>query len=615
MADLENSVIETFERVASLWAPPEQLPLSDWADKYARLSGESSAETGRWTSYPYQREILDALIDPSIEILTWMKSARVGYTKILNWDTAYHIAQEPCSQLIVQPAVDDAAGYSKDEISPMLRDMPILQGIVAEPKTRDSKNTILKKSYPGGILHMVGANSARGFRRITVKRVKFDEVDGYPPTAGNEGDQIQLGTMRSETFWDRKIILGSTPTIAGASRIEKSFFESDQRYRFLPCPFCGKFQVLKFRQIKWPKNEPRNARYECEFCKQLIPHSAKRKMDEKGEWRATKPFNGHAGFHIWAGYSYSPNSTWVHIAEKFLQVRKDTEALKTFTNTMLGETWEEKGEQPEWTKLSARAESYPILTVPAGGLLLCAGVDTQDNRLEITIKAYGRGEENWLIYHGEIWGDPDLPATWDQLDAFLYRTYKHASGFDMHIVSMGVDTGGHRTQAVYNYCRTRGPVVFALKGASTPNKPILNRPSAQDFDYLGQKIPGGVELWPIGTDTAKGTIYNRLKITKSGPGYYHFPIGLEDEYFKQLTAEKLVKKFVKGFPQYHWEKTRDRNEGLDCDVYCYAAALKAGLSMVDWDDLEASFTESYQPEMEDDVEEYDSTPQRSQWMS
>jgi len=581
-----NLFNEIVNRVSEFWTPPEKLLLSEWADKHARLSPESSADIGRWKSYPYQKGIMDALIDPAIEIVTWMKSARVGYTKLLNWDTAFHIAQEPCSQLIVQPTVDDAAGYSKDEIAPMLRDMPILEGLVMEPKSRDSGNTVLKKSYPGGILHLVGANSARGFRRITVKRVKFDETDGYPATAGNEGDQIKLGTMRSETYWDRKIILGSTPTIKGISRIEKSFESSDKRFRFLPCPYCGEFQVLKFRQIKWPKNDPEKAQYQCEFCKRLIPHSMKRKMDEAGEWRSTKPFKGHAGFHIWAGYSYSPNSTWAHIAIEFMKVKKDREQLKTFTNTVLGETWEEDGDQPEWHKLSARAEPYKILNVPMGGMLLCAGVDTQDNRLEVLIKAYGPGAENWTIYQSALWGDPDQPAVWKQLDELLNRPYLHESGVDLHIVSMGVDTGGHKTQSVYNYCRHRSPRVFALKGMSTPGKSIVGLPTKQDVDFAGQKILNGVELYPIGTDIAKGTIYNRLKLTEAGPGYAHFPIGLSDEFYQQLTAEKLTTSYSKeGFPVKKWVKTRERNDVLDCDVYCFAAALKAGLERINFDKI------------------------------
>ena len=601
-------------RVSRCWTPPEKLLLSEWADKHARLSPESSADIGRWKCYPYQRGIMDALIDPSIEIVTWMKSARVGYTKLLNWDTAFHIVQEPCSQLIVQPTVEDAAGYSKDEIAPMLRDMPVLEGVVSEPKTRDSGNTILKKSYPGGTLHLVGANSARGFRRITVKRVKFDEIDGYPATAGNEGDQIKLGTMRSETFWDRKIILGSTPTLTGISKIEKSFNDSDQRYRFLPCPYCGEFQVLKFRQIKWPKDEPEKAQYQCEFCEKLIPHSAKRKMDDAGEWRATKPFKGHAGFHIWAGYSYSPNSTWAHIAVEFMKVKKNREQLKTFTNTVLGETWEEDGDQPEWHKLSARAEPYKILTVPMGGMLLCAGVDTQDNRLEVLIKAYGKGAENWTIYQSALWGDPDRPEVWKQLDTLLRRSYRHESGVELHISSMGIDTGGHKTQSVYNFCRYRAPQVFALKGASTPNKPILGAASKQDVDYSGQKIKNGVELYPIGVDIAKGIIYNRLKFTEPGPGYAHFPIGMEDEFYLQLTAEKLVTSYDKsGFKIKKWVKTRERNDVLDCDVYCFAAAIKAGMDRIDFDKLKLRPKQSSQRKIIPEIKKYKPANKKARW--
>jgi phage terminase large subunit GpA-like protein len=576
-----------------MWMPKEKLLLSDWADKYAVLSPESSADTGQWTCYPYQREILDVLIDPSIEIVTWMKSARVGYTKMLNWDTAFHIEHDPCSQLIVQPTVDDASGYSKEEIAPMLRDMPILDGLVSEPRTRDSGNTVLKKSYPGGMLHFVGANSARGFRRITVKRIKFDEVDGYPPTAGDEGDQIKLGAMRGITFWDRKIIIGSTPTIKGLSRVEKSFDSSDKRYRNLPCPFCGEFQPLVFRDIIWPKNEPQHARYKCSKCKSMIPHSKKRSMDEKGKWIPTEKTKRHAGFHIWAAYSYSPNSTWMDIAEEFLTVKKDKEALQTFTNIVLGETWDLDGDQPEWDKLAQRAEPYKILDIPFGAGMVVASVDTQDNRLIVLIEAFGRGEECWIIYHAELMGDPDRSEVWKNLDELLFRSYTHESGASMMIEAMGIDTGGHRTQAVYNYCRSRAPVVFALKGSSTAGKPVLSSPTKQDINYKGEKIKKGVSLYLVGTDIAKGTIYNRLKLTEPGPGYVHFPIGFENEFYKQATAEKIVKTYNKnGFPILSWVKTRERNDVLDCLGYGYASAVKAGLQHRDWDQRESTLVKS-----------------------
>ena len=589
-----NAALQTaWAEAVAFWNPPPTLPLSEWAEQYAYLSPESAHQPGKWHAFPYQVGIMDAITDPRVETVTIMKSARVGYTKILNHVVGYHIHQDPCPILIVQPTVEDAQGHSKEEIAPMFRDTPCLDGLVADVKAKDSSNTILKKAYPGGVLHLVGANSARGFRRISVRIVLFDEVDGYPPTAGQEGDQITLGTNRTEFYWNRKIIIGSTPTIKGISRVDASFKESDQRYYKVPCPFCGGKQKLEFGSLKWPKGEPQKARFECIFCKKLIPHSKKRWMVERGEWIAEKEFNGHAGFFIWAAYSYSPNATWGKIAEKFLKAKKNREKLKTFKNTVLAQLWEEEGTKVEWVALKNRAEPYEVRTVPTGGLLLVSGVDTHDDRLEASVWAFGRGEESWLIYHTQLFGDPAADAVWEQLDMLLEYPYPHASGAVLRIASMAVDTGGHRTHYVYNYCRHRAPIVMAIKGATQKNRPILGRPTLQDVDYAGQVIKEGVQLWPVGTDTAKSTIYSRLskKAPEPGadpvPGYVHFPIGMPDEYYQQLTAEQLVTRYVKGFPVLEWMMPEgSRNEALDCYVYAYAAAYRIGLPVMDWDMLE-----------------------------
>lgn len=539
---------------------------------------------------------MDAFTEPAIERITLIKSARVGYTKIINNAIAYFIHQDPSSILVVQPTVDDAKGYSKDEISPMLRDTPVLAGLVADPKSRDSGNTIEKKSFPGGTLTLIGANSARGFRRLTARAVFFDEVDGYPPTAGQEGDQISLGIKRTDTFWNRKIALGSTPTIKGASRIEASYEESDGGRFYVPCPHCETMQVLWWRNLKWA--EPKDAHFVCEECGTEIEHKYKRWMVERGEWRGKHwkyadrfefddGFSGHIGFHIWAAYSYSPNAAWGKLVKEFLDAKRDPERLKTFVNTVLGETWEDDaGERPEWTSLLARCEPYTPRVVPRDGLLLVAGVDTQDDRLAVTVKAYGRDEESWLIYYAELYGDPARPEVWTQLDTVLDYPFPHQSGSTIRIAAMAVDSGGHRTQEVYNYCRKhRARHVIATKGASTPNKPILSKPSAVDVNYSGTIVKNGVQLWTIGVDTAKSLIYSRLKIM-DGPGRMHWYIGADEEYFQQLTAEKMVTRFTKGFPKREWIKTRPRNEALDCEVLCYVAAMYAGLQRIDWDDLE-----------------------------
>lgn len=594
MTPLSKAAIDIWNNAVTAWRPPPKLTLSEWADTYAYLSPESSAEAGKWRSLPYQVGIMDAFSDATVERITLIKSARVGYTKIINHAIGYHVHQDPCPILVVQPTIEDAEGYSKDEVSPMLRDTPCLAGLVADARTRDSNNTILKKSYPGGNLIMVGANSPRGFRRISARIVLFDEVDAYPPSAGAEGDQIMLGIRRTEYYWNRKIVLGSTPTVSGLSRIEDSFNQSDQRRYFVPCPYCGYMQFFKWQGLTWPKGKPEQAAYECESCEKLIPHSQKRWMVERGEWRATRPFSGHAGFHIWAAYSYSPNATWAKLAGERESIGKNREKLKTFINTVLGECWEDRGSQPAWEGLHARCEPYRFMKIPAPAYLLTAGIDVQHNRLACVVRAWGKGEESWLIYWGELFGNPAEPAVWRQLDGLLQRSYPHASGAQLRIVAAAIDSGGHSTQPVYNYCRTRAPVAFPIKGQSQAGKPIIGRPTPQDVAYGGSKIKGGIQLWPVGSDTAKSTIYSRLQQAE-GQGVYHWPIGLDAEYFQQLTAEKQITKYHKGYPKTEWVKTGPRNEALDCEVYAYAAAIRAGLQRLNFDQIEEQFKQPATP--------------------
>lgn len=571
------SAIDTIEREArAAWRPPKKLTLSEWADAHAYLSAESSAQEGRWRTLPYQKGLMDAMTDPAIEMVVFQKSARVGYTKCLNNLVGYHIHQDPCPIMLVQPTDSDAEGYSKEEIAPMLRDTPVLRGLVAEVKSRDSNNTILNKSFPGGVLSLVGANSPRGFRRVSRRVVLFDEVDGYPPSAGSEGDQIKLGIRRSEFYWNRKIVAGSTPTTKESSRIERMFLESDQRRYFVPCPHCGAFQYLKWPNIKWPEGNPWAAYYECEHCQEAIEHSAKYEMIQRGEWRATaEPARpGLAGFHIWAAYSYSPNATWGQLAAEFVEAKDNPELLKTFVNTALGETWEESySAKLDAEGIAARAEAYDLLTVPDGGLVVTAGVDVQDDRIEIVQRAWGVGEESWLVNRAVIYGDPSKSELWDQALNVLNMEFKHATGGRLKTYAAVVDSGGHFTHEVYAFARQhRARHILAGKGMSTPGKPALGKPTKQDINIRQQVIKKGAQLWPIGTDTIKSLIYGRLRRATAGAGAYHWPLGLPPEYFSQLTAEKQATRYIRGFPVKVWvKKDSDRNEALDCEVYCYAA--------------------------------------------
>jgi len=573
-----SRVTKLLDKVLQTWKPAPFLRLSEWSDKYAYLSPESSHEPGKWRNIPYQPGIMDAFTDPTIERITLMKSARVGYTKILNNIIGYSIHYEPKSILAVQPTVEDAKGYSADEIAPMLRDTPCLEGLVSEARAKDSTNTILKKSYPGGFLSLVGANSPRGFRRISVPIVLFDEVDGYPAVAGVEGDQILFGIKRTTFFWNRKIVVGSTPTLKGLSRIETEFDLSDKRYYNVPCPLCNEMQVLEWggadvdHGIKWPKDNIEKAYYLCKHCHGAIPESKKMWMLSNGQWIATEKTTNHAGFHIWAAYSIAPNATWPILAQEFKDVKGNEEKLKTFVNTTLGKVFEQKGSQPQWADIANRAEPYKLFELNNNIELVTAGVDTQDDRLAVCIHGWGPNEENWLIYWTEIY-DGDQ---WLELDKLINTDIHRPDGKILRVVSVAVDTGGHRTQEVYNYCRGRGPRVIAIAGAKQRNRPIVGKPTKVDVSYHGKTIKNGVLLWHIGTDTAKKTIYSRLHNPDS-IGTFHFPSGLDNEFYIQLTAEKEITRYVKGFPVLEWIKVNRRNEVLDCYVYSYAAAIRAGL--------------------------------------
>ena len=573
------SILELEKRAYLAFKPPRKLTLSEWADEYAYLSAESSAEGGRWRTLPYQKGIMNAITDPNVEQVTVMKSARVGYSKILNHIIAYHIHQDPCSIMVVQPTIQDATGYSKEEVAPMIRDTKCLQGLVSDAKSKDSTNTLLQKQYPGGTLSLVGANSATGFRRVSRRIVLFDETDGYPASAGTEGDQIKLGIKRTEYFWNRKIVAGSTPTIKDFSRIEKLFNQTNQQRYYVPCPKCKEYQYLK-----WPnliatvrENDPDTAAYECEHCKYHIPHSKKRWMVERGEWRATYPGNGkHVGFHIWSAYSYSPNASWSNLVEEFLECKQDPEQLKTWINTTLGETWEDEYASKvgaESLMERAAAAKYEKGVPPEEALVLCMGCDVQDDRLSMSVWGIGRNEEMFLVDRKVIYGSPARADLWKQMDEVLMSTYKTKDGHELKIESSAIDTGGHFTQEVYQYVRERSQLgLIGIKGASQKGKPPLGKPTSQDITFSGKALKRGVKLFPVGVDVIKTTLHNKLRDAEIGEGYIHFFPTITQDYFEELTAERQVLRYRNGYQERIWvKKSSARNEALDEAVYAWAA--------------------------------------------
>jgi phage terminase large subunit GpA-like protein len=555
--------------------PPPILSLSQWADRFAYLSPETSARGGKFTAFTYQNGIMDAITDPKVRQVSVMKSARVGYTKILDHVVGYFIHQDPSPILIVQPRVEDAEDYSRTEIAPMLRDTPVLLEIAGDLRAKDSNQRINKRLFRNGSsVAFVGANSPGGFRRITARIIAFDEVDGYPREgAGDEGDQIALGTKRSETFWNRKIILGSTPTVKGVSRIEKAFEESDQRRYYVPCPHCGHKQIIAWGNIKYSKDEDGNLDPESVYllCDSgngcVIEEHHKPWMVDNGEWIAEKPSKGHAGFHVWAGYSLFPNACWANLVSEWLRVKDDHNQLRTWINTTLGEPWEEDAEKVDGHSLYARVEDFGPNGCPDDVLMVTCGIDVQDDRIEVERVGWGAGEESWSLDYQVMFGDPSAPQLWKQLNDYLLTSTTRCDGREIPVEAACIDSGGHFTQSVYAFAKDRPGLVYAIKGASRTDARVWPVKSSNN-----NKLRANVFI--VGVHAAKDQIYARLRTKDVGPRYCHFPLGRDARYFDQLTSEIARYKYVNGRPQkvYLLPNGR-RNEALDCRVYAYAGLL------------------------------------------
>ena len=511
---------------------------------------------------------MDACSDPNIQEVVVMAGAQLGKTEAILNIIGYHIHHDPSPILVLQPTLDMAQAFSKDRVaSGLIRSTPALRDKVKDPRSRDSGNTTLHKVFPGGALTMVGANSASGLASRPIRLVLCDEVDRYPTSAGTEGDPIQLARKRSATFWNRKIVMVSTPTNKGASRIEEAFEQSDQRRFHLPCKHCHHEQVMKWANVRW-EDDPDTAAYMCEGCGVLWSDSDRRWSIRNGTWIAAKPFNGIAGFAI--NGLCSPWTPLTDGVKDFLAVRKNPEQLRVWTNTYLGETWEDAGEQIDDYDLAERREV--IETIPEDVMFLTCGTDVQDNRLECSIVGWGRDDESWVVEHVTLYGDPSTPQLWSALDSVIFKTYDTVDGRQIGIRATCVDSGGHFTNSVYQYCKKHtGRRVFAIKGVGGEGKPAAGRPSKANV----AKCP----LFPIGVDTVKSLLFARMRIDEPGAGYIHFSDRLDEEYFRQLTAEKVVTRFHKGFKKRVFEKIRARNEALDCMVYSYAAYAILGINV------------------------------------
>lgn len=573
----------TVRKSTSSFKPPEQLTVTEWSDKYRRLSAENSAEPGHWRTSrtPYLKEIMDAFTDPKVHRIAVAASSQVGKTECEMNMLGYAIAVDPGPIMFVMPTVDNAKDFSKRRIAPMIRDTKPLRERISKAKSRDGENTVLKKAYPGGMLTITGSNSPASLASVPARYVFGDERDRWAKDAGGEGDPWGLVEARTITFYNHKMVEVSTPTIKGYSAIESAFNTGTQEYWCVQCPHCGEYNFIKFDHIRFEFHTNKiqgktqyivdNVMYACPECGGASTEQEIRKQPKK--WIARNPEaykNGVRSF--WINAFSSPWMSWKKLVLRFLEAKDDPEKLKTVYNTLFGELWEDRGDLEDEDEMLARREEYEA-DLPDGVLCLTCGVDTQDNRLEYEVVGYGQFGENWGIEKGYIMGKPSDNDVWERLDGIIDRSYYFKNGKALKISLTFVDSGGHYTQEVYEECAKRiNKRVFAIKGKGGEGIPFTGPPSKVNI-VKDDKVVGKAWLYVLGVDAGKERIMSGLNVRSAGARYSHFPSneekGYDNLYFSGLLSEKMTYENNK----WRWKKIpgHNRNEALDCRNYANAA--------------------------------------------
>lgn len=574
-----TSIGELARNTFELFRPPRKQTVSEWADEKRVLVSESSAEPGRWRTdrAPYQREIMDAFTQPGIWQIVIMASAQVGKSEIeLNMMGAA-IDNDPGPMLYVQPTDSVAEDYSKRRIAPMIAACPSLNAKVYKAKSRDASNTIGLKTFPGGSLAIIGANSPSELRSKPVRYLFMDETDAFPASAGTEGDPQELAEKRTETYrHNRKVVKTSTPALKNSSKIEHDYLHGTQEEWHTECPCCHEYSFIRFPDIHYEKEKfvsetgeedykVLSVEWVCPKCGKGIPEHTVKRLPAK--WVALNPKaadNGIRSFRLNA--FMSPWSDWKEICLKWLKAQGDEEKLKTFTNLILGESWEVTDNKGLDDKLYKRREHYEA-EVPDGVLVLTCGIDTQDNRLEYEVVGWDRKGQSWGIQRGVIPGRADAAGTWEEVDQLLDSRFERRNGMKMKILATFMDSGGHHTSAVYRECAKRNSKkLFAIKGEPGEGKEEvrqMKRGSSQDLRFM------------VGVDAGKEGIMFEANLDEPGPGYMHFPLdaraGYNAEFFRGLISERMEIHRVKGKAVTSWTVTYSRNEPLDCRNYARTA--------------------------------------------
>lgn len=568
--------------------PDPNYTISQWADTHRMLSQKGAAEPGLWRTSrtPYLREMMDALSpqDPCQRVV-FIKPSQIGSTECGNNFIGFVVHHAPGPMLLIEPTLSDIKKLSRQRLDPMFEESPALKERMAPARSRDGANNLEQKDFRGGTLILTGANSASALASMPIRYLFADEVDRWPHDVEGEGDPLKLAEVRTTTFKSRrKVFICSTPTIRGMSRIEREFLIGDQRYFFVPCPHCGHMQTLRWRDADGTKRlifdrdedgrmVPDSAMYLCEECGALIEERHKTDMLAAGEWRATAKGDGVTkSYSLNALYSPLGWYSWDDMAAEFLEAKPHKEKLKTWTNTRLGETWDNAQEIVTVDALAQRLETWSRLEVPAAACVITASADVQGDRIEAKKIAFGpNGEESWLVDYEIFWGDPNTDQTvWHALHEWYRVEHAHASGQMMRASILLVDSGdGNRIDAVYDFVQPhQRERIYAMKGRDFISRPGLAMQSSAKNAHI--------QLFLVATRAAKTRIMSRLKLERLGeaefpPGYIHLPGWIPAQYLEQLTNERkeVVQNRRTGELREQYVKS-GRVEVLDTEVYCLA---------------------------------------------
>lgn len=620
MVSSHDSALESFKealrKAKRALRPPPTIDLPEWADTYRHLSSSSGAFAGQWKTSRVEcaRGPMMAVTEPGVGTITCMTCTQLLKTSLLENVIGFYAHLDPCPMLLTQPKDGAVSSFSKERITPMVKVTPVLREIMQESRTRVSDDTLIFKRFPGGFLAMASAGSPTNLAMRAIRVTLLDEIDKYETT--KEGDPVLLAEERTSTFRSNSLkIRTCSPTLEDTSRIYHSFLEGDQRLPYVACPHCDHLQHLKFfSHVQWHTDEhhihyPETAAIYCEKCGE--PWTEQQRLtiattEGSIKYMQTRPFvhcdikqdpakerlwcwdeerkvgyayckvcgelavsNAHASFTV--SKLYSPFTSVVEIAEKWIRCKSDVEQKQTFYNTVLGAPFKAQiSKNLNISALISRCELYQA-EVPRGGVVLTAGIDVQSSgRFEVEVTAWGREEESWSVDYKVITGDLDTSAPWNALDEYLKRGWKHELGMPMYIMSACIDSGGHNVQAVYVFAQQRASRnIWAIKGASDKGNqwsPIW--PLAK----IEKWRPHGTKPIIIGANSAKEAVRSKLAIEEIGPGYCHFPLGRAENWFEQLLSERLVVERRGAELVRMWRLPAGRaNEALDCRGYAYAA--------------------------------------------